>query len=876
MRYGIYVLLICCSLSLAGQGSGELRFTASFRGVPLTSATEALSERYGLQFSFSRKAVADIRVNCEFTDAPWPEVEQCLFGLNGLETTPLQDGYVSIRRAADLFRPWQICLSVKEASGETLPFSTISLPAAAQNLANNQLAGDTKGLIQGEIRASPTDSLQLDFIGYRSKKVALSLVLGSGCPEITLESGSLDLGTIYVNEYLADGISSVPDGRSLLIKPAETPKVPGFAEGELLRTAALLPGVNSINESATNLSIRGGRSDQNLVQWDGIPVYGGGYFFGMVSPFSQGLVDEIDIYRNQANAGYGGRVAGVIDMRTGEDIVAVSSGSVEASLLGLQANLKLPLLQDKIDVQLSARSSPEALLGAPVYQNYRTQVLESNSFDRILNAAGELGVEVEESFTYREFNGRVKAKLKGGGSLKLSGFFGEDDFDFLVATSGNRRSFSDRVATKTFGYGLDFKQPLGRGEIRLAAAQTEYGNEGESILNGFNRVDNFRAGGVGERTVRLSYQLPLVKEGDLEFGLHGQQIGHDLDIQYANERTDSTRYFQSSAGPAFALAAYGQLNRTFFPKLQGHLGFRLQYYDLTEQLYPEPRLGLTYTVNDVWSVQSNYSRSHQFVQEVVNLNPQRLIATTSLWALADGIQLPVAAGQELSIGLTGRPKAWLLDLQVYHRTVDGMTSLNTVLQRDGLDKGTARSRGIDLLLLRKWKRFRLWGIYSLSSSEWQFPTVSPDYFPAENDRRHQLRLMGSWRKGNWSFVGGWQIQTGAPFTEVSEVSFRPRPNSNREFVRLESSETNGVNLPNFHRLDLTATYDWQSASGELFGSVALSLLNAYGRDNVLDRYYIIQLRDENRPRGLSAEEINRVGLGTTLNLAVKVGFSGRK
>ena len=87
----------------------------------------------------------------------------------------------------------------------------------------------------------------------------------------------------------------------------------------MLQSLQLLPGVSSPSENASDLHIRGGTPDQNLVLWDGIKMYHQGHFFGQISAFNPYVTKEINLHRAGTSVQYGDRISGVLDIRTTDE-----------------------------------------------------------------------------------------------------------------------------------------------------------------------------------------------------------------------------------------------------------------------------------------------------------------------------------------------------------------------------------------------------------------------------------------------------------------------------------------------------------------------------------------------------------------------------
>lgn len=863
MRLFALVFAVLFLRPLAGQSLDELRLTADFSDTPLLEAIAHLEKKLGLLFSFPQEAVVGKRVSCSFREADWTAISQCLFAAWDLDAIAQKAPYVSLRPvASSQERNWQLCIEIKAADGTPLPFAPLGFPGRAAYFST-----DEAGRYVGVVTAAGNELLSVQYLGYTSQTLPLRQLVTGDCAIIFLPPATVELAAVIVSEYLTEGVSATADGRRVEFDPARMPAVPGFTDEEVYRSLSLLPGVNNLNETAGDLSIRGGARDQNLVLWDGIPVYTAGHYFGMISNFTPELIDKVSVWRGQGEAAYGGRVAGIVSFETDREVSPVFRAGASLDLLSAGGFAKIPLLKNRSDVHLGFRTSLPGLLPGPTYQGYREQVFQANAFERLLEAENEGA----ETFDFQEYNGRWRYNIGEGHSLTVSGFRQRNDFSYLLRP-GERRFFGERITVLSSGYSINYERPVGAGAITVQAAHTDYANAGQSgfQLGERNRVSSRRESELRESSLRLAYTQSGETGGKVTAGVQLQRYDQRLDYFYDNRLSDSIRQITDPAVTALAGAAYGSYDwaPTAGP-FRASIGLRLQYYGPTQRIYPEPRLNGSYRINDNWLVKAAYGENHQFPLEVIQLNPPRVSGTLPLWLLADGERVEVPTAREVSTGFTGQSGSWLFDLEAYHKGVENISSLNTTIRGREYTNGTSRSFGLDLLVRKRWKNWRAWLIYSLSRTDWRFPTISSGgFFPADNDRRHQLRLMGSWQHERWSFTAGWRLHSGQRYTDVEDVALR-----GLSVARLLNGPANEAVLPVYHRLDASAFYVWTPKSNRSWrGELGVSLLNIYGRENYLERRFLVQDTGQSFPNRFVPTAFDKVALGFTPNFTIRLAF----
>ncbi|WP_173021462.1 TonB-dependent receptor plug domain-containing protein [Lewinella sp. W8] len=851
-------------MSLHGQSPDAFSLSAEYTDVPLKDVLQSLETERGLRFSFQDADLEGIRVSCSFRAADWNWVEQRLLGAYGLQGRWLREGYVTVRRLAEgADREWRIPLHIVDPEGKGLSFAQIGLLGSRAGG-----VADEEGSMSLRLFSSVRDTLLVSNLGFEQQRLSLRDLLLSPDQVIRLTPLAVELGTIEIREYLTDGILASPDGRRLTLTPNASANVPGFVDQEVYRLAGLLPGITNQGETAGNLSIRGGSRDQNLILWDGIPVYSPGHYFGMISNFSPELIDKMQILRGQADAAFGGRVSGLINMETDREVVDHLQGGAGLSLLGVDGHLKVPLVAGSSDLHLAGRSSVDLLLTGPTYSSYRDGVLQSANLHEIF------GGEETESFNFRELNGRLHWDIGRETDLTLSGFTQYDQFTY--ASTGTRQ-FTDALETDNHGLGLNLRQSVGKGEsILLQAAFTRFENQGGNQYSARNtEISESRLSGIEEYSLRAEYERITPENGRFKVGLQGQQFAHTLELTGINTLVSDRERRAVNEGEAQAMAAFGSWawNRPSSP-LSVEVGLRAQYYAPTDELFFEPRLDGSYRVGKSWWLKAGFGETHQFPVELIDFNPESVGNSAALWVLADGEKFPVANGREVSLGFTGQPGSWFFDVELYYKRINGLSS--TSLDIDQLDNVfveiTSRNQGLNALLKKRIGPWRSWVIYTLSKSEWEFPGRRRPPVPADNDRRHELQLMNSFSVGPWTASLGWRWHTGARFTRVLRV--REEVVDDRVRARLDYGRLNAITLPAFHRLDFSLFYNWQPPDNSFRGQLGISFLNVYDQSNILHRQFFLSRRDPDRlnPSRFSLDIIDTMGLGFTPNIKLSISW----
>ena len=199
------------------------------------------------------------------------------------------------------------------------------------------------------------------------------------------------LERIVLNSYLANGISKQKDG-SYKIRPNSLGVLPGLTEPDVLESIQLLPGVVSPNETATGLIVRGGKMDQNRIIWDGINIYHKGHLFGMISPFNPYATTSVEFINKGTNPRYGERASSVISMRTTDKIGRQGKAHVGFNAINTDAYVNIPVIENKLGIQASARSSYTNLYQSFTFDQLADKVFRSTRIGDFNNPNNELQV----------------------------------------------------------------------------------------------------------------------------------------------------------------------------------------------------------------------------------------------------------------------------------------------------------------------------------------------------------------------------------------------------------------------------------------------------------------------------------------------------
>ena len=260
----------------------------------------------------------------------------------------------------------------------------------------------------------------------------------------------------------------------------------------------------------------------------------------------------------------------------------------------------------------------------------------------------------------------------------------------------------------------------------------------------------------------------------------------------------------------------------------------------------EPRLALSYLISDRQSLKFGYNRNTQYLHLLSNStsgNP------TDLWMPTTNNVKPEIADQ-IALGyfhnFEGKGQVEL-SVETYYKTMQ-----NQLDYRNGADVqgnsnvegellyGPGRAYGLELLLKKRSGRLTGWVGYTLARTERKIEGINQGaYYPAKQDRTHEISIVAMYQLSRrWALSGTWIYYTG------NAVTFPSGKYSVNNATAYYYTERNAYRMPNYHRLDLGATF--QARKTKRFESEwAFSAFNAYNRLNA----YTITFRDSKTEPG---------------------------
>lgn len=766
----------------------------------------------------------------------------------------------------------KICGTVLDQESQSpLAFANVFLPDTKKGVTT-----DRRGYFEVLLDVLKTDTLVISYVGYEEKQVLADYFFDPDCQQITLSYTTFSENFVVVTDYLTDGISLNDNGTHTQIKPNQEGTLPGQAEPEILETIQFLPGVTSPDGSASNLSIRGSSADQNLILWEDIPIYHAAHYFGMISAFNPYIIKEVDVYKSGFDAARGGRIAGVIDLKSYDQNIQSSKFTAGSNMINAFLNGNISLLKNKAAVVFSMRHSLSGIWRSPTYKSITERISQGELLQGLASNEILQDLQIKEDFNFFDSHLKASYQFSEKDELNIAAFYGNNYFKDVILNGDARYRQTDTLDLQNNGLSISWShQWSDRFQSRLLGIHSNYNYD--YIYDLSNLGANRSIQGIKKSHI-LENQLHWTNKYLFDFKMKvdfGYQLNYfDIDFSIQRRRNEQSRRDESQMEKALIHTFYATLETPTLEKIGGELGLRWSHFELTDKAYFEPRLRLWYNLSDSWNFQFQAGRYHQFVSQLIEIDGDNSNLNIPVWAFIGEKQAPILTADQLFFGVVYDNHDWLVDLQVYHKKVMGLSTLSISFEEDFSDKyhvGNSLSKGLDLLIKKRWGNFRSWISYSFARSDYQFNSFFDKNFPSPVDQRHVLQLANTWQMGAFDFSLGWKISSGQPYSLIEnfevverEMNMGTGPNLS---IRSLNNEFNSGNLPFNHQLDASVVYNLIPKNHDKWNAVfGLSLYNIYNQKNINNRSFFITNSPNTSPQLNYLEQVN---LGFTPNIVVR-------
>lgn len=724
------------------------------------------------------------------------------------------------------------------SNNETLIGATISVPEANLSAATNSYGFYSISLPKGDY------TIVITYPDFEQTEEKISLTESTRRNFVIAESSrTKSIDEVVINKASTKTNIRTPEMSVNKLSIATIKKMPAvMGEVDILKSILQLPGVATAQEGASGFNVRGGSVDGNLVLLDEAVIYNTSHLFGFFSVFNSDVIKDLKLYKGGIPANFGGRTSSVLDIyqKEGNNKEFHATGGIGA--ISSRLLVEGPIQKEKSSFVVAGRASYAHLF---------------------LKLADE-----PNSVYFYDLNAKLNFKLNDKNNLYFSGYFGKDFMNFnnsLKNDYGNtlfnarwNHIFSDKLFSNAsfiyskYDYGL---------QIKFA------GIDWKSDINNFN----------------FKYDLKhyLSDKINLSYGVNSIYYQFNPGTINPFDETSPVKPDQIAKKNAFESAVYVSAEQKFGDKLSVNYGLRYSNFlrlgaqevntyennqavvfnpeiHAYEEGTPtgsisygknkkiasfgnlEPRLGISYVLNDNQSIKASYNRMAQYIQLISNTAS---VSPLDIWAPSDNFLKPQILDQvALGYFRNFSNGKYSLEVETFYKKIknkaDYIDGAELIAQRNieqVMLNGEGRAYGLEILAKKNTGRLTGWLSYTLSRAEQKTPGRNAnepginngEWYRANYDKTHNFSLTAAYQlTKKWSFGGIFTYQTGKAATF---------PNGKYQYQGVTIAnygERNANSIPAYHHLDLSATWTPKPDSQKRWKSEwVFSIYNVYGRSN---------------------------------------------
>ena len=812
-----------------------LNFGQEKEKFSLIQILDELSNSFGVSFSYLDEIAENVELERpEYSNALISILSQ-LEQTNNLSFTEVSDGNFVITKSEE----------IRTFCGYLKDYETKEAIVGATIAGSNFSVSDENGYFQIEIKIG--DILVIRSIAFKSKEVSTQTT-SNDCEIILMHEVITELPEIEVGNYLTIGINKATDGTIVFVtKPMSM--LPGLIDPDILHSLQSLPGIRSVNETVSNINVRGGTNDQTLVLYDGLRMYQTGHFFGLISAFNPQNITSAQLIKNGTTSEYGGGVSGTILLNTKGTIPEKLAASAGINMLYGDANVEIPVGK-KGGLFISGRRSIGDLVKTPTYDSYferaftETQIINSSpGADSLANS--------DQRFNFYDLNFKYIHDFSPKSQLDVFGFSIANSIDFTENALVNNilKSKTSNLDQSSLASGTRFKHWWSDklvSEHLVSASFYELQAVNANVIEDQELVQENEVLDLQVKTL-MRY---MRKQTDYLFGYHYTNLGV-TNMSALNNPSFSRRI--KEVNTSHALFAEGNTERS---SMILRYGLRLNYYGDFDLLIPEPRIFVSKPITDNISIELTAERKSQLIIQKVDLQTDFLGVEKRKWELVNPETLKILKSGQIALGSQYSKNDALIHIEAYYKKVVGISTISQGFLNqleNTTDLGSYNIQGIDALASMNFGKSDAWISYSFSRNKYHFRNLVPNVFRNNLDVPHSISSGVNYTKNNLDLAIGLNWHSGRLFTPADQ-------NTPGE---INYEEPNSRRLSNYLRADFSAKYVFDLKKSKL--QLGMSLWNLLDQRNIVNAYY-------NLPDQSSFNFVERKALPFTVNFSVRISI----
>ncbi|MBY0487057.1 MAG: TonB-dependent receptor [Flavobacteriaceae bacterium] len=661
--------------------------------------------------------------------------------------------YISVSNNKKLDKP--LCGYIFDSeNNQPISFATIHIKGTSISTMSNE-----KGYF--ELKQEASNEIEISHINYEKTVLEPLDLYQEKCPTIKLKIVHYQLDEVQTEVYLTKGISKKTNG-TFEIKPKKFGLLPGLTEPDVFQTMQQLPGITSVDETVSNINVRGGTHDQNLFLWNGIRLFQTGHFYGLISVLNPNLAQKISISKNGSSAFFSESISSVIDISTISKLKDTTS-SFGVNMINFDFNTTLTTSKNS-SLQLSARRSLTDVVSSPTYRSYYNRIFQ-NTMATNLSGNQDVKYSSDVSFYFYDATATFNQKIKEKTNVALSLITISNQLDVDQNKTENnttiyrdnslkQRSIAGSFSVDTKWNKTNSSKIIAYGSFYKVNSESQ-SLEGTQISNQENKVLDTNI------LIRNSHVL------NENFTFNNGYQFNEIGIQNF-DTVNSPQFSRTLKDVLHNHAIIGELNyepekRNFYASF----GIRQNYFSQFNRFITEPRLQFNYHISNTFQLELLAEAKNQTSSQIIDLQKDFLGIEKRRWMLSNNQDFPIIKSNQASLGFTFKKKNWLITLDNFYKNATGITSQSQNFQNQlefVKTNGNYTIWGSEILIQKQFNRFISWATYTYTNNNYSFEDYNPSKFSNNFENKHQVNFGLIYDYKNLKIALGGHWFTGKPTT----------------------------------------------------------------------------------------------------------------
>jgi hypothetical protein len=657
-------------------------------------------------------------------------------------------------------------------------------------------------------------TISVSYVGFKSISKTFNLNVDTALLfELEPDASMLHEVIVSTGRYSGEDILNSTRSSMHVVTLADVESIPVLGgEADIIKTLQLLPGVLRGVEGSSDLFVRGGAADQNLVLLDDVPIYNTSHLLGFVSVFNSDVLDKVEAINGGFPARFGGRLSSILNVQTNSDIPDRAKVSGDVGLIASRLSVVQPILKNKMAIHLAGR------------RTYIDQVMKL--------------VNQNLPYFFYDLNGKLVFKPTARDEINVNYYGGEDILDIFRDRNNDGDGYLTQFKSGNNSQSVQWSHKNNAiGQTNFSFFRSRYNN---NIINAFednklNAISDILDYGASIKWVSDSLSNGLFKAG-VDFTQH--QVSPSV-VSTAGFIAELVESSASNGRLMNEGGVYGEYEFSAGSRWTFNAGLRASFALAENKNYftPEPRLSARYELNARQTLKASYSRMAQYLHRIAN---SAITSPTDIWYPVTDKVKPQTGHQWALAWQQFRPESKIyVSLESYYKIMNNLVGYeegtNLFLNTDFASRlihGKGHAYGFEVLLKKESGNLSGWISYTLSWSKRQFDELNQgNWFYSRYDRRHNGALVIQYRfHPRWAVSGVFEYISGSRFTPIIGQYLVFAPSLTGAELIPVFSKVNDVKLSDTHRLDLGIKFksrDTRLFNWELFAGV----YNSYNRAN---------------------------------------------